>query len=99
MASVCPMEVLLIFSVDVTCLDTYAPFHLALAGVEAGSVALKRVPHKDKILELGYGHQLSVMRLQSFLPFFFWLILANRLQTNQRNPGHIPFCYIVWLSS
>ena len=41
-----PMEMWSIISVGFTCPDTYAPAHLALAGVEADSVAAEAEYHK-----------------------------------------------------
>ena len=88
----------------ITCPDTYAPSHLALAGVEAGCVAAEAEDHRRaKYRELGpcvlfcaSGHR----DVRSFRPcycslscFSYSFKRVAGSQTSWRIPGSISFCY------
>ena len=87
---------------DVTCPHTNAPSHLALTGVEAGSVATEATREQNIKSWIcapfcASGHR-DIRILWPCSCSLFLLIWENRSQTSWRNPEHTSFCFSMWLS-
>ena len=85
---------------DVTCPDTCASAHLALAGVR---LAVWLVTRGQNVKELdscvsfcASGHKDN--RFRPWDQPFFFTDLGKRVADQFRNPRHTPFCFSLWLS-